>query len=251
MKSYRITSLIIAALAASAAFAELPKDLKDLSPQERRQVLLERRKANAKPTGGLLERPSALPSKVISVDNSQKALEDAVVAPLVAAARRTTRLPIELNGTNRVSVTIEICKCEKLPALGIFPEDKKAVVNVAKLSADNPSAEVLSSRVEKEIVRAALMVLGSGYSPTVCYATPVFSLADLDKMSPRNVSPDTMMHISATSRLGIQTISYASYRKAAEEGWAPAPTNDVQRAILKEVDSVKERGPANALKITP
>ena len=95
------------------------------------------------------------------------------------------------------------------------------------------------------------MVLGSGYSPTVCYATPVFSLADLDKMKPRNVSPDTMMHIPATSRLGIQTISYASYRKAVEEGWAPAPTNDVQRTIMQEIDSAKERGPVNGLKIAP
>ena len=251
MKSYRITSVVIAALAASAAFADLPKDLKDLSPQERRQVLLERRKANAKPTGGLLERPSALPSKIISVDNSQKALDDAVISPLVAAARRTTRLPLELNGTNRVAITIEISKCEKLPALGIFPEEKKAIVTVVKLSADGPSAELLSSRIEKEIVRAALMVLGSGYSPTVCYATPVFSLADLDKMKPRNVSPDTMMHIPATSRLGIQTISYASYRKAVEEGWAPAPTNDVQRTIMQEIDSAKERSPVNGLKIAP
>ena len=85
----------------------------------------------------------------------------------------------------------------------------------------------------------------------MCYATPVFSLADLDKMKPRNVSPDTMMHIPAASRLGIQTISYASYRKAVEEGWAPAPTNDVQRTIMQEIDSAKERGPVNGLKITP
>lgn len=121
MKSYRITSVVIAALTASAAFADLPKDLKDLSPQERRQILLERRKANAKPTGGLLERPSALPSKIISVDNSQKALDDAVISPLVAAARRTTRLPLELNGTNRVAITIEISNCEKLLRPRNFP----------------------------------------------------------------------------------------------------------------------------------
>ena len=41
----------------------------------------------------------------------------------------------------------------------------------------------------------------------------------------------------------------STYRKACREGWAPAPTNDVQKAIWEDINATKERGPANALPI--
>jgi hypothetical protein len=36
-------------------------------------------------------------------------------------------------------------------------------------------------------------------------------------------------------KMGVKPISVVTYRKAVEAGWAPAPTNDIQRAIYDEV----------------
>ena len=35
------------------------------------------------------------------------------------------------------------------------------------------------------------------------------------------------------------------------EGWAPAPTNDIQKAIFERVKADKERGPSKPLTIAP
>jgi len=48
-----------------------------------------------------------------------------------------------------------------------------------------------------------------------------------------------------------RSVWIVNYKKAVAEGWAPAPTNDVQKAIWDRMKAEKERGPANAVKITP
>jgi hypothetical protein len=65
---------------------------------------------------------------------------------------------------------------------------------------------------------------------------PVFSPADLDGNECGTLSPEPLIRfMKQAQRLGMKPIRMASYRKAAEEGWAPQPTNDIQRAIWKEL----------------
>ena len=40
-----------------------------------------------------------------------------------------------------------------------------------------------------------------------------------------------------------------TYKQACREGWANAPTNDLQKAVMESVKSEKERGPVNAIEI--
>ena len=42
-------------------------------------------------------------------------------------------------------------------------------------------------------------------------------------------------------KLGMQMVRTTTYRKAAEEGWAPPPTNDVQKAIWNEAKPEQEQ----------
>ena len=44
---------------------------------------------------------------------------------------------------------------------------------------------------------------------------------------------------------------FATYRRACVEGWAPRPTNDVQRAIWRSVAAERVKGPANPIRILP
>ena len=52
--------------------------------------------------------------------------------------------------------------------------------------------------------------------------------------------------------LGVRPAIYDTYDRACQEGWAPAPTNDVQKAIWDEVHEmptepikIKYQKPAN------
>jgi hypothetical protein len=47
--------------------------------------------------------------------------------------------------------------------------------------------------------------------------------------------------------LGVLPAQRATYLKACEEGWAPAPTNDVQKAIWDKVHAM----PTEPIKIKP
>ena len=52
-------------------------------------------------------------------------------------------------------------------------------------------------------------------------------------------------------QVGFLPATVATYRTACREGWAPAPTNEYQRAIWMRVLSDKERGPTNPITIPP
>ncbi len=65
-------------------------------------------------------------------------------------------------------------------------------------------------------------------------------------------SPDPVMRmVNGAMARGIDTVRTDTYRRACQEGWAPAPTNDVQRAIWEQVRADKERGPTKPITISP
>jgi hypothetical protein len=57
-------------------------------------------------------------------------------------------------------------------------------------------------------------------------------------------------YVTYLKSLGVTPAEMTTYRKACREGWAPAPTNDIQKAIWEQVKADKERGPTNPLKIS-
>ena len=55
---------------------------------------------------------------------------------------------------------------------------------------------------------------------------------------PPDVFPRMLHYIGA---LGIRPVVQATYKKACQEGWAPAPTNDVQKAIWEKVHAIPDK----------
>jgi hypothetical protein len=58
-----------------------------------------------------------------------------------------------------------------------------------------------------------------------------------------------MKVIRFMSHWGIERAERMTYEVACREGFAPAPTNDIQKAIWERIKADKERGPTNPLKI--
>ena len=148
-------------------------------------------------------------------------------SPLAAAAALAS-------ATNRVAAII-LCEdgSNSLPLLLAAPEARWAVVNAAPLKAGSPSAAVLESRIRKELWRAAAFAMGASHSEfPLCLMKPVFAPADLDALPVSEISAEPLSGIRQQFRaLGITPARKSFYRKACEEGWAPPPTNDIQRAI--------------------
>ena len=95
---------------------------------------------------------------------------------------------------------------------------------------------ILSVRTRKELWRAFAYLMGAANSTFEhCLMKTVTNLSDLDALKETVVSPEPLGKVMAhAQKLGMKTLRTATYKKASEEGWAPAPTNDIQKAIWDE-----------------
>ena len=135
---------------------------------------------------------------------------------------------------------------ETLPSLLSAPESRWALINVRALSADNPTSEKLSERVHRELWRAFAYLCGANSLNPYCVVQPVFSLEELDAIKAKSLSEDPLMRCEAGLKaMGITPYEITTYKEACEEGWAPAPTNDIQKAIWDSVHAI----PATPMKI--
>ncbi len=153
---------------------------------------------------------------------------------------------------NPLLVVVVVDRCASLPALSIYPEERIGIVNADKLKGgDDPSAPEM--RVDKEIWRAIGFVGGIGYSQQPNdIMQPYYTLKELDDNRYPFIQPMNMAKMfQICKRFGVKKERRIPYRTAVTEGWAPAPTNDYQKAVWNQVKAEKERGPAKALQIKP
>ena len=136
-----------------------------------------------------------------------------------------------------------------LPVILAAPEDAWAILNVHTLDSDLPPANIYDERVRKEFNRAAASAFNAGQSLNKpCVMDPVYSKSDLDGLKMNSVGPESVSKIIDTAKKrGINPVVVANYRTACTEGWAPAPTNDVQKAIWDDVHAI----PTEPIKIKP
>ena len=137
------------------------------------------------------------------------------------------------------------------PTLAVYPEDAIACINVAGLN--DESVERFENRVQKEIFRAFGLTLGGYQIPRMaCVMEPAYSLADLDAIRCTTLAPIRFNGILRSAKvLDLPIQRPVPYVTAVRDGWAPPPTNDVQKAIWEKVRADKERGPTNPITIPP
>ena len=203
------------------------------------------RRRPSRPSAGILERRELLPSKQIGVKNNQKIVTETCVNDSVLKARMTTSLPL-VSGNGTSVAEIELIERNDASVLTLMPEEFKATINVSALATDSATPDVIALRLQKEMSRAGLFLMGSGCSRGDI-TKPIRGLKELDALQLFPPHPETLMHLNAKGIAGVQLIRFASYDQACREGWAPAPTNDVQKAIWDEVHAI----PTEPIKIKP
>jgi len=214
------------------------------------EVLAAARAAMLARTGGIIQSQAAGP--VLLFLNTQTQTPEKTLRDTADTIARVLRLHVEvatresadplaeaakvLAGTNTAAVIV-IANIPGQPSLLIAPEARWALVNCAPLGGKGVSNELRDERVQKEIWRAFGYLMGAANSNLqICLLKSVFAPADLDALKAQTLCPEPFNKISVHARkLGMQTVRMATYRKAAEQGWAPPPTNDIQKAIWNEV----------------
>ncbi len=227
------------------------------TPEQRARMLAARGKQLAA-LGGVVEKPMS--GNVIRFVNAQARVAEEEVS---RTAGNIARSLMTWHETDRVAktdktpaalaeeslakpgtgVAIVVADDGGLPSLLVAPEEGWCVVNVAKLADDLPPQEVLVKRLRKEMWRASAMVLGGiNAQMTPCAMTDIHKPADLDSVPIDAVCPEVVMKMMASmATRNINPRQRTTYDRACREGWAPAPTNDVQKAIWEKVHAIPKQ----------
>jgi len=160
--------------------------------------------------------------------------------------------PTELARANGdAGVAVVVVSDDKASPLLVSPDEHWAVVNVKGLReglmTDGAVARFLASRCRKQLIRAYVLACtgnGSQYVKNFFHSARVSEFDLYNEFVPMDAANRCKEHLA---RRGVTPTQYVSYLKAANEGWAPAPTNDIQKAIWDKVHEM----PSAPIKIKP
>ena len=232
--------LSLAGHAAEPAAPSAPANAPGDTREERRERFMQR-------TGGFLEIPAS-GARIALLD--ARAESDGAPATVAETIQRTMRygvdvVRVKLDGAAAYDRALALRKERgaavavmvadagaAAPVLAVYPEDRVAVVNVSGLylGVGEGGREL---RLVKEIWRAFGFVTGCGYAATpASVMQPVSSPVELDAVEWSIVSPMSFQQIARLlTKYGAVAGGRTTYRRACQEGWAPPPTNDYQRAV--------------------
>ena len=211
-----------------------------------------------KMTGGMINRPI---KGFVALVNAQKSVNVADVNDEAIQLSKDLRIPIKaVDGKFSIATAAQDMKDAggnaaifivdepTFPMSLVAQESNWGAINVAALRSDNPSNLVLQRRIRKMFLRTAIVALGGAVTDNrSCVMQNVTDLNDLDKIIGTGFEPTYMTGMfSRLSRIGVSQEGKTTYRRACQEGWAPAPTNDYQKAIWDIVN----KEPSNPIKIT-
>ena len=244
---------VIRANAETAVISSRQEKLSVIERKAKFEQLVNRR------VGGFLKRPGSGKGSIAYV-NCQKRAPKAWIEESIAYLAEVTKFAIKYHeGTFDLAnpsfdgnVALFIIDDDTLPVLLVAPENRWACVNVASVARDMRPA-FFEARTKKELSRAFAYHCGATDSRFErSLSRSITAQDELDKNPDYELPMDIVQRFFGYMRpLGVIPVQRATYLKACQEGWAPAPTNVHQRVIWEKVRSEKERGPAKGLKISP
>ena len=212
------------------------------SGMKARKMSEEQREAMLLRTGGMIETPESGPW--IAAVLEKGAVPDEMAEAEIAYLRKTVKVPVRVIEAEEgaaadaakaelasgAAIALSVVSAPGEPSLSIYPSEQRGTLNFAALATDD--ASLLAERFHKEFLRCVAYTLGAGNSAGRCLLKPIRDMAGLDSIDMKGLGPEGLMAVmSATRERGMKMMRKVPYRRAVEEGWAPPPTNDLQRAV--------------------
>lgn len=252
MKNLALSLLLVAVSA--VGYSQAVENVKPKkTPAQIRKELLEQKQRRLAESGGIvIQEPKG---KVVQVINNQTAVPESEIKEAVDRIMKMTTLPIQIvkEKTSAAGTWVELVCNDSDPSILSAIDDGWAKVNLQKVVKDNPPPPKLKNRVMKYMWRAIGASFGAGISPfQPSIMRNVERIEELDQIPMMQPEPGMLNCFKEVpSFFGIENIRICSYKRACEEGWAPAPTNETQRAVMEKVMAEKEQKPSNPLRIKP
>ena len=246
MKNILFTAVIL-----STAVAMTTNAANKPTSEERERLIQEK-------LGGLIEVPA---KGSIVVVNNQSTIKLSEIDDAIKLDAKNLQTPINIiDGKFSISTAsatvaklggtagIFIIDDPLMPMSLISPEELWGMMNIAKLKV-GADGEKLAKRARKEFNRVLAKVFGGGLSTQKSsIMRPVTKAEELDKIINMWIPFDTLNVVfNAMPDYGIAHRKVVPYKKACQEGWAPAPTNEFQKAIWDKVHAM----PTEPIKIKP
>lgn len=255
----KLINLICLVLATQVLMADEPpkQKLTDEQRAERRAMMATKRAERIAAAGGMVTKP--LQGNAARIVSAQTRVSLDFIDSIVKQFNTGLSMQIEVSAMERDGDIWEtIKKVQSLPNTGLVTvivddpklprilsalEDGWSVLNVNGLDDDMPPKEVYENRIRKEINRAFAQAAGAGLSLNKpCVMESAYTLHELDNIQFPVISPEAMSKIQeAGNKKKIGRIVRKTYLKACQEGWAPAPTNDIQRTIWNQVHQIPDK----------
>lgn len=236
-----------------AAVATVQTGRRGISLEERARRRARMEQVLGEKVGGMIARPNTQKGTVVYV-NCQTRVPKVWIDELIAYFREETRFDIGYREGAFVfpdpkvegNATLFVIDDERMPALLVAPENRWAFVNVARIAEERRPA-FFEARVKKQLARGFAYLCGASDSQYPRALTRgIVDEADLDKNADYRLPVDLFRRFNSyMAPLGVTPEVLVTYRRACEEGWAPAPTNKFQQAVWDKVHAV----PKNPMKI--
>ena len=248
----------LSAFSAPKTIKEIMKTpVKDLTREEYALRSEHIRKVKLKIFGGDVVKEGSQKGEILFL-NSQKKLDKSEIETAIAALYKSAKFNFKIHTLENNTFSLNSVKsaCDKfsapvtilliddpdMPATLIAPEERWALVNMAKLSDGLKNGPLYSrmfaARCRKQIIRTFSLLCGGGSSQFSGNMMSTASVKDLDTV--QEFIPIDMGNrwTDYLKDIGVTPAYQRSYKQACIEGWAPAPTNDIQKAIWDKVHAM-------------
>ena len=246
------------ALAAVAAFHAIadtpmsPSGTKSLTPEERKAL---HDRLGMERFGGYVTARGTPSGSIVVVNGQKRVSADNFdytsyaagkwlkgLVKVVGGEAATVATAAELRKRHNADFAVFIVDDKDLPPSLIAVEAQWAILNIGALAAGGANDELVRIRAKNEFSRVMTILCGGFCSQ---YPAPlmnfVVGISDLDRCLADPPGDMTARMKGYLDRHGIKPEQKVFYRKACQEGWAPAPTNGYQRAIWNQVHAIPDK----------
>ena len=194
--------------------------------------------------GGEVVRPGTFTGKVAIISQQSK-LPHADCEAVAKMLAELTQCNIVAEADEKASIKLYLIDAPKEPVMLLAPEDHWGKLNLARMVDDLPGnrakEKFFASRARKMIIKSLSLLMGGGSSQfpgNIMNATTMRELDQCQESVPVDMVDNYTAYLKA---IGVKPAEKTTYRKACREGWAPQPTNDVQRTIWNQVHQIPDK----------
>ena len=251
MNIIRITCCAAAVTLAAGLVAETNENL------TARQKLIKEHREFIMRTGGYVIKPDA-GNRAVVIANAQTRVPVVAFRRALGYMRFAAKINFDLRTlktaeepyakmvkeTNAAVLIVVVDKPESSSPILVSPDERWTVVNVAALASDKPGDTVLQTRFRAALTRAICYACGGGSSKNKSVPTSPLTggVADYDRLMAESLGPDQIAFMTDyLFELGSRQILRVTYDVACQQGWAPAPTNAIQKAVWEKVHKVPDK----------